>query len=482
MVQTPGAQALADAAAADGSFVHTSNIGKYTIGQQVANLGTKGMCGFVANMMPDVEGETSGPGVLHIESERPMFDPNTGAPLVQTPGVQAPINWPSPGTFAVTDHTVSIPIDQMPLVPQMPKSSAASPFAKPTLVDQPTVPWTGKQRRALEKFYKQQDPSKLSNIDKIIGKWAPKALENSLAEKYGTAPNLTGGSASPKSPKSAEEEVLQESISVESDRVYGMLQLKMKSMFGDKWPKIQCGYDPSTSIFSYEHGGRRETVVIATAERVPDRPKKRQNRFDLVSCAGHSLALAAASPREVGKWVETVGENTDQRTRISVSHKRTGTLESSLMVENLQSHSADAQQLRSNGNNGKNNGHLPRTASVPSMKAMGLNAGKARSGWSDGAVVVSGGGDGATSGDDSGLVEVRSLRSYTVDSIVYIQSHPCTRTTHSPPHPPPHTHALTHSTHSLTHSHTRILSGNHNQNQKIYDPVIHPFESTRLCF
>jgi hypothetical protein len=55
--------------------------------------------------------------------------------------------------------------------------------------------WTDKQRQTLEDFYKQQDPSKLSKIDKIVAVFTPKELENSLAKKYGNAPNLTGGSS-----------------------------------------------------------------------------------------------------------------------------------------------------------------------------------------------------------------------------------------------------------------------------------------------
>ena len=58
---------------------------------------------------------------------------------------------------------------------------------------------------------------------------------------------------------------------IDGDRMYGELSLKQRSLFGDRWPKVQCGYEQGTSIFTYMLAGsdKRETLKISKAEKVP---------------------------------------------------------------------------------------------------------------------------------------------------------------------------------------------------------------------
>jgi hypothetical protein len=56
--------------------------------------------------------------------------------------------------------------------------------------------WTEEQREALEEFYREQDVSKLDNIEKILESFSPAELEASLESKYGCSPALRSSSVS----------------------------------------------------------------------------------------------------------------------------------------------------------------------------------------------------------------------------------------------------------------------------------------------
>ena len=54
------------------SQIGTSNIGKYTVGAEVFNLGPENVSGFIIDKIPQTPGATTGPGSLVIGPTPPM--------------------------------------------------------------------------------------------------------------------------------------------------------------------------------------------------------------------------------------------------------------------------------------------------------------------------------------------------------------------------------------------------------------------------
>jgi hypothetical protein len=71
-------------------------------------------------------------------------------------------------------------------------------------------------------------------------------------------------------------------------------------------------------MFSYS-GGQNGSIKVATVEKLPDRPSKKKNRFNLYDQQSALVELSAGSEPEVSKWISSM-ENTitgDVITRIT---------------------------------------------------------------------------------------------------------------------------------------------------------------------
>ena len=89
-----------------------------------------------------------------------------------------------------------------------------------------------------------------------------------------------------------------------SGQTSGILQLKKRGMFGDKWSDAQCNYNPSTHEFSWD----AEKVDNCWVVDVPNRDGKRQHRFNVeVKHSAKLVAeLAAPSDTEKQRWMGAV--------------------------------------------------------------------------------------------------------------------------------------------------------------------------------
>jgi hypothetical protein len=78
----------------------------------------------------------------------------------------------------------------LPLTPKQDEQQETTNEEEEEELPADAIKWTMEQRGALEEFYRQQDPSKLGNIDRILDVFSPAELEASLNKKYGYSPSL----------------------------------------------------------------------------------------------------------------------------------------------------------------------------------------------------------------------------------------------------------------------------------------------------